>query len=192
MNPLNRVLRRLPGRHRRFVADLLDRRAGTPPSPTGATPEYRIMFVCYGNSCRSPLAHGIVRDRLARAGLLGRVTVESAGTHAADTGAPPDPRARRVARRHGISIGDLRARRFDREDFDRFDRIVVFDGRNLEAVLALARDGDDRAKVVTLLANGDVFDPVYGPYSAFERTFEQVAAAAEDLVGELHARLEHR
>jgi protein-tyrosine phosphatase len=178
------------GRLRRLSADVLDSFASQPPTANGA-PEYRVLFVCYGNSCRSPLAVGIFREKLARDGLLGRVEVDSAGTHAGDVGAPPDPRARRVARRHGITIGDLRARRFSAEDFDRFDRIVVVDRRNRDAVVGLARGDGDLARVRMLRdADGEVADPVAGTMRDYEQAYEQIDEACNRLLDEVRAVVE--
>src|SRR6266511_388749 len=81
---------------RRFFAvrvAILQLGAQPPPQPDRADAEYRILLVCRGNICRSPLAHGLLRARLSRAGLFGRVAVDSAGTEV-DVGKPPDPRAR--------------------------------------------------------------------------------------------------
>jgi protein-tyrosine phosphatase len=149
-----------------------------------------VLFVCYGNSCRSPLAEGITRTKLAAAGLLGRVEVDSAGTDAADVGAAPDWRARRVARSHGVMIGDLRSRRFEREDFDKFDRILVLDRRNRDAVLALAYGDVNRAKV-RLLSNigAEVADPAYGDHEDFERAYREIDAACEALLADIRATL---
>ena len=94
-----------------------------------------VLFVCLGNICRSPLAEAAFRREAARAGLT--VRVDSAGTGDWHIGAPPDPRARAEALRHGIDISAYRGRQVEAEDFLRFDRIVAMDGNNL----ASARDG---------------------------------------------------
>lgn len=171
-------------------SDVLDGLRGGPPASSSDAPELRVLFVCYGNSCRSPLAEGIFRAKLANAGLYGRVAVGSAGTNAGDPGAPPHPRARRVARRHGLNIGDLRARTFEPADFDRFDCIVVLDHHNRDAVLAQARDDRDRERVRLLRdADGEVADPVYGGDEEYERAFEQIDEACDQLLGEVRQRL---
>jgi protein-tyrosine phosphatase len=167
---------------------VLDGLGSRPPKPTTDEPDVRVLFVCYGNTCRSPLAEGIFRAKLADAGLYGRIGVDSAGTNAGDPGAPPHWRARHVARRHGVNIGDLRGRRFGAADFERFDRIVVLDLHNRGHVLGLARDEGDRAKV-RLLADADVPDPVYGGAEDYERAYSLIDEACDRLLDELRAEL---
>ena len=72
--------------------------------------EYRVLFFCMGNICRSPTAHGVLRERLLARGLHQRVAVDSAGTHAYHVGEPPDPRSQYHAQRRGYDLSDLRAR----------------------------------------------------------------------------------
>lgn len=177
-------------RYRRLLGGLLDVLGPRPPRPAAGPVEHRLLFVCYGNSCRSPLAHGVFRAKLAAEGLLGRVAVDSAGTSAGDPGAPPDYRARRIARRHGVAIGDLRARQLEADDFDRFDRIVVFDQRNFEDATRIARNEGERAKVTLLIEGGEIADPVRGPVEAFERAFAQIDEASERLLEDVRARLD--
>jgi protein-tyrosine-phosphatase len=143
-----------------------------------------ILFVCLGNICRSPIAEGIFRARLAEEGLYGRVVVKSAGTRVPRPGRPPDPRARDCARRHGIGIGDLRTRPFERADYHVFDEIVVLDRQNLLEVLALSETEDERGRVSLLLADPeeDVIDPVLGSRADFERSFDQIARGCDVLL----------
>ena len=178
------------GRLRRLRNDVLERLGAPPPTPSPGDPELRVLFVCYGNSCRSPLAEGIFRAKLASAGLYGRVAVDSAGTNAGDPGAPPHWRARSVARRHGLNIGDLRARTFEPADFDRFDRIVVLDHRNRDAVLAQARSDADRARVRLLRDDGgEVADPISGGDDEYERAYEAISEGCERLLEEIRSTL---
>jgi protein-tyrosine phosphatase len=146
--------------------------------------ERSVLFVCHGNICRSPLAEGLLRRKLAEAGLTGRIAVDSAGTNASTDGLQADARARLVAAWHGFRIDDLRARRFRVEDFDAFDRIVVFDGENRDAVLVLARTDDDRRRV-SLLADEEIVDPILGRLSDFERSYRAIDAASDRLLAEL-------
>ena len=134
----------------------------------------KILMVCTGNICRSPMAEGIARA-LLKAARRDDVSVDSAATHAYHTGDAPDPRARRVMRAHGMPIDDLRARVFNLDDFDRFDRILVADRRNYQDVTALASDDAQRGKVgfmlETLPDSPALPDPYFGQAEDFERTF---------------------
>lgn len=153
--------------------------------------DVRVLFVCYGNTCRSPLAEGIFRDKVAHAGLAGRVEVDSAGTDAPGAGGPPHPLSRAVAARHGLDIGAQRARRFEPADFDRFDRIVALDEANMVDLLARASDDGERAKVRLLRGeDGDVADPIYGGEEDYERAFAEIDEACERLLADVRAQLE--
>lgn len=166
-----------------MLARALEARAQPLAAPP-REPAYRILFVCLGNICRSPLAEGVARRRLAERGLVDRVGVDSAGTSGWNEGAPPDTRARIVAARHGFRIDDLRARQFVVGDFDRFEWIVVFDRVNRDAVLALARSAEDRRRVVLLDEDVEIADPILGALRDFERTYRSIAAATERLVAQ--------
>jgi protein-tyrosine phosphatase len=134
------------------------------------------------------MAEDVLRRGLARSGLLGRVVVDSAGMDCAAPGRRPDLRARACARRHGGSIGDLRARRFTVEDFDRFDLILVMDRRNERSTLSLARDPHEREKVRLLgrYSDGkDIADPVHLGAAAFDRAFAQIEVACEGILSRL-------
>ena len=134
----------------------------------------KILMVCTGNICRSPMAEGIARA-LLKAAKRDDISVDSAATHAYHTGDAPDPRARRVMRAHGMPIDDLRARVFNLDDFNRFDRILVADRRNYQDVTALASDDAQRSKVgfmlETLPDSPALPDPYLGQAEDFERTF---------------------
>ena len=134
----------------------------------------KILMVCTGNICRSPMAEGIARFLLQAAGR-DDISVDSAATLPYHTGDAPDPRARRVMRAHGMPIDDLRARVFNLDDFNRFDRILVADRRNYQDVTALASDDAQRSKVgfmlETLPDSPALPDPYLGQAEDFERTF---------------------
>ena len=125
----------------------------------------RVLMVCLGNICRSPLAHGILADAVARRGL--DWAVDSAGTGNYHAGDAPDPRSIAEARRHGIDISRQTARQFVAEDFDRFDLILVMDASNYQNVRRLARTDADRDKVELIMnfadpgRNGQVPDPYW-------------------------------
>ena len=134
----------------------------------------KILMVCTGNICRSPMAEGIARA-LLKSAKRDDISVDSAATHAYHTGDAPDPRARRTMRAHNMPIDDLRARVFNLDDFNRFDRILVADRRNYQDVTALASDDVQRSKVgfmLETLPNSPALpDPYLGQAEDFERTF---------------------
>lgn len=149
----------------------------------------KVVMVCLGNICRSPLADGLLRKKVAEAGL--DVEVDSAGTAAFHVGNAPDVRMRATAKSMGCPIDDLRARQFVVEDFDRFDRIFVMDQSNQANVLDLARTSDDEAKVEMILnlshPNQDleVPDPYYGGDEGFLEVFHLLDEATDVLMAEL-------
>jgi protein-tyrosine phosphatase len=147
-----------------------------------------ILFLCTGNICRSPLAEGIVRALSQRKGLSLRL--DSAGTHDYHVGEPPDPRARALARRRGTPIDDLRARRLCRDDFHRFDLILVADRGHL-AALKRQRPADATAELALLAewcgepAGCEVPDPYYGDTEGFEQVYALLERCAEGLLRRL-------
>jgi protein-tyrosine phosphatase len=150
----------------------------------------RILFVCMGNICRSPTAEAVFRSLAQRSWPDLPVEADSAGTHGYHVGHPPDARAQRVAREHGIDMSAQRARVLVEQDFDRFDRILVMDRRNQTAALALAPRGQ-RHRVRLLLdyapqqALREVPDPYYGDLADFERVFDLSEQAARGLLQSL-------
>lgn len=149
-----------------------------------------LLFVCLGNICRSPLAEGAFRAEARRAGL--EAIADSAGTGDWHVGSPPDARAQATARRHGVEIGALRGRQVTAEDFTRFTHIFALDADNLRALRRLAPAGHG-ARLGLLLdmvpgrAGQAVADPYYGDEQGFERTWDDVSAAARALVERLRA-----
>lgn len=125
----------------------------------------KILMVCLGNICRSPLAEGILRHMASKEQV--DCIVDSAGTGHWHVGDPPHKGSIQIAKQHGIDISNLRGRQFKVNDFDEFDYIYVMDKSNLANVLALARNDNDRKKV-DLIRNADqpnedleVADPYY-------------------------------
>lgn len=145
-----------------------------------------VLMVCLGNICRSPLAEGILKHKFNQHGIP--LHVESAGTAAYHVGERPDHRSQEIARKNGIEIGDQRARRFTAVDFDRFDRIYAMDRSNLRDILSQARNADDRKKVGMILnhiypgENRQVPDPYYGGKDGFQKVFEMLDAACDEIV----------
>lgn len=149
----------------------------------------RILMVCLGNICRSPLADGLLRSKIVERQLPW--LVDSAGTAAYHIGNPPDHRMIQTAKAKGIDISDLSARQFTSQDFDAFDRIYVMDQSNYKNVLRLARTDADQQKVYLLLDHlypnkqQEVPDPYYGNQSDFNEVFNLVNEATEALITDL-------
>ena len=148
----------------------------------------RVLLVCLGNICRSPLAEAAFRSEVLRLGL--DVEVDSAGIGDWHVGQAPDPRARAAARRNGVDIETLRARQLEQEDFDRFDHIVALDLANLRDLLRL-EPPKARAMLSLLLDHvegrkgEEVTDPYYGDDADFDLTWMDVAAGAKGLAERL-------
>jgi protein-tyrosine phosphatase len=143
-----------------------------------------ILFVCLGNICRSPLAQGAFRAEAERLGL--EVETDSAGTGGWHAGEPPDARAIAAARRNGVDISDLRARKVTRADFERYDHIVALDDENYADLAAIRPEGS-RARLSLLLDHvagregQAVADPYYGGDRHFDITWRDVEEAAAGL-----------
>ena len=159
------------------------------PSNTAPHSKIRIMFVCLGNICRSPLAHGIFRDLVAEAGLEDRFEIASSGTGAWHIGESPDTRMRQTAHRHGVSFDDLRAQQFTADDLGHYDHIFVMDKGNLHDVLYLDRE-DRYGHKVRLFRELDpdpgdyqVPDPYY--QGRFDYVFTLVERTARALLDRL-------
>jgi protein-tyrosine phosphatase len=153
----------------------------------------RLCFVCLGNICRSPTAHGVMRHLVAEAGLSDRIAVDSAGTGDWHLGEPPDPRTASTAKRRGIAL-DHRARHFTAKDFARYDLILAMDRSNRRDLERMAPTDADRAKIRLLRsfdphapADAEVPDPYYGGPQGFEEVFDVCDAACRALLAHLRA-----
>jgi protein-tyrosine phosphatase len=150
-----------------------------------------VLFVCLGNICRSPLAEAAFRAQAEERGL--DVEADSAGTGDWHVGEPPDPRARSVAARNGLSIDHLRARQVAARDFNRFDHIIAMDRQNL-ADLELLRSGSKRAELSLLLDHVPgregqaVADPYYGGEDHFDVTWADVTQGVRAFAEKLASR----
>ncbi len=146
----------------------------------------KILMVCLGNICRSPLAEGILKDKLGST-----YTVDSAGTIAMHQGKHPDQRSINVANKHGIDISKQRSRPFQFSDFENFDRIYCMDKNNLKDVLSLTKNTEHRAKVHLVLdvlkdsQNSEVPDPYWGNAQDFEDVFQLIDKACSLIANEL-------
>ncbi|MDX1528259.1 MAG: low molecular weight protein-tyrosine-phosphatase [Gammaproteobacteria bacterium] len=152
----------------------------------------RVLMVCLGNICRSPLAQGVMEQRLRRTGLFHGVAVDSAGTHGYHVGEAPDPRAVEAAARRGYDISGQRARRIRDGDFQSFDYILCMDQENLQHLMARCPGPEvDRLKLLLDFAPGsdgqEVPDPYYGGEEGFERALDLIEAAVDGLILEIKA-----
>ncbi|WP_429123729.1 low molecular weight protein-tyrosine-phosphatase [Ensifer sp. 4252] len=152
----------------------------------------RILFVCLGNICRSPLAEGVLRALAAQKGLASQISVDSAGTGGWHIGDPPDRRSVAVARRHGIDISGLRGRKVSKVDFEAFDLILGMDRENVRTLGQIAPAGLE-GKIDLFLGyacgrDQDVPDPYYDGPEAFERLYQMLEAGCSSLLDRLEER----
>ncbi|RVT77634.1 low molecular weight phosphotyrosine protein phosphatase [Flavobacterium sufflavum] len=149
----------------------------------------KILMVCLGNICRSPLAEGILASKLPKDKFI----VDSAGTGAWHSGNQPDARSIAVAKKHQLDISTQRARLFKVEDFETFDYIYVMDKSNFRDVIRLAKNDEQKEKVEIILnelypdENVDVPDPYYGIDNGFEMVFQMLDEACEIIASKLKA-----
>ncbi|MFQ3180973.1 MAG: protein-tyrosine phosphatase [Polaribacter sp.] len=136
----------------------------------------KILMVCLGNICRSPLAEGILKSKVNNTLIF----VDSAGTAAYHVGNLPDERSIDVANKYGIDITNQKARKFTVKDFDIFDVIYAMDASNFQNILLIARNNQDVQKVKMILnerqpnKNISVPDPYYGGNAGFENTYKML------------------
>ena len=154
----------------------------------------RILMVCMGNICRSPLAQGVLEHRLREEGLGGRVEVDSAGTGAWHAGEPPDARGRRTATARGLDISGQRAREIEASDFDRFDLVLCMDQRNRAELLRRcppALHGRIRLllEYAPELRVREVPDPYYEQLAGFDKVVDMIELAVEGLIDDVKTRL---
>ena len=157
----------------------------------------RLLVVCLGNICRSPMAEGVLRARIEASPLAGQVILDSVGTGNWHVGQPPDPRAIATAARHGVDISGLRARQLSRDDFILHDWLLCADRDNLRDVRA--RDPSDAHSRCALFlhwagmaADADVPDPYTGGDAEFEAVWAMLDRAAHGAVARLATELRVR
>ncbi len=151
----------------------------------------KILFVCLGNICRSPAAHGVMEDVVLANRMEDRVEIDSAGTYGGHAGDLPDPRMRAAASRRGYNLTH-RARKFREEDFLRFDKIVVMDDMNYENVSRLAPERAYLNKVFRFVEFCRhhpewtyVPDPYYEGHEGFELVLDLLEDGCEGLMSQI-------
>lgn len=149
-----------------------------------------VVFVCLGNICRSPTAHGVFRQMVIDSGLENQIVIDSAGTAAYHIGKQADARSRNVAMQRGINMEDLRARQVNLGDIIEFDYILAMDDANYRDLLDLSLP-EYRHKIRLFLdfapqfKQREVPDPYYGGEEGFNFVFELVTAASKGLLADI-------
>ena len=147
----------------------------------------KILMVCLGNICRSPLAEGILKSKIDS----NNVYVDSAGTGHWHIGKKPDLRSIEVAKKHQLDITDQRGRQFSKQDFDDFDYIFVMDNSNKKDVLSIARNDSDKEKIHLMLneifpnENMDVPDPYYGGSEGFQNVYRMLDLSCNSIANRI-------
>lgn len=172
------------------IKDAIGRWVGSDAPET----QFRVLFVCMGNICRSPTAEGAFVKVLKEKAPDLSLHIDSAGTHAYHVGEPPDPRARRAAERRGIDLSRQRARRVSVEDFASFDLILAMDKLNHAVLLDMSPpEYHERIRLLLQFAprleQDDVPDPYYGGSNGFERVLDLVEEAALGLLEHVRTRV---
>lgn len=154
----------------------------------------KVMFVCLGNICRSPTAHGIFAAMVQEAQLQERISIDSCGTSGWHIGNPPDPRSIAMAAARGVDLSNLKASQIQPEDFRNFDYILAMDHQNLVDLQSIA-PANSTARVELLLALDEdsvvreVPDPYYGGEEGFALAVELIEAASAKLLSHIRSTL---
>ena len=144
---------------------------------------YSVLFVCMGNICRSPTAHGVFRHKVKAQGWEHQVQVDSAGTHNYHPGSPPDQRSQKHAALRGYDLSDLRARQIQDSDFEVYDLILAMDWDNLALVQAECPDEHQgKVRLLTEFCQTQSSQVVPDPYYGGTNGFEEVLDLVEDAV----------
>lgn len=154
----------------------------------------KVLFVCMGNICRSPTAHGVFEQMVNNAKLSHLIEIDSAGTHAYHVGESPDKRAQETARSRGIDLAYIQARKVDENDFEYYDYILAMDSDNY-AILEQSCPQQYKDKLNLFLdfapehPLNEVPDPYYGGIKGFENVFDMVDAASKGLLENIKSHL---
>ena len=147
----------------------------------------KIVMVCLGNICRSPLAEGILASKLPK----DKFTVDSAGTGSWHIGQSPDERSVAVAKKNGLDISNQKGRQFSSADFDTFDYIFVMDNSNFDNVIALAETKEQKEKVKLIMnelhptQNKEVPDPYFGMHNGFDIVYNMLDEVCDSIAQKL-------
>ncbi len=157
-------------------------------------PTVSVLFVCMGNICRSPTAHGVFRKLVEDEGLADIIVIDSAGTHAYHVGNPPDQRAQQTALYRNLDLSDLRARQTAGDDFERFDYLLAMDEDNYAILESSCPAGMEHKLRLFMsfapeLGIREVPDPYYGGDRGFEQVFDMIEAASEGLLEDIRRNL---
>lgn len=155
-----------------------------------------VLFVCTANICRSPTAEAMFRGKATRAGIAGRLVIDSAGTHDFHVGAPPDPRAQLAAGKRGYKLSALRARKVGRSDLELFHYILAMDMNNLTVLHRLGEpDLWQKPKLMLshsrLYKDKEVPDPYGGGAEGFEAVLDMLESATDGLLAVVQQDLQH-
>jgi protein-tyrosine phosphatase len=154
----------------------------------------KVLFVCLGNICRSPTAHGVLERKLAMAGLSDVVEVDSAGTAAWHIGKQPDARSQQAAKKRDYDLSHIRARQAIADDFLEFDYVLAMDNQNLENLIAIIPAGNVKTQPVLFLASclqspSEVPDPYYGGEGGFEAVLAMIENACDQLILDIRSKI---
>ena len=154
----------------------------------------KVLFVCLGNICRSPTAHGVFVEKVNQAGLGEQILVDSAGTGDWHLGHAPDKRASAAAKSRDYDLSSLRARLVTSEDFGRFDYVLAMDNSNFSDLQVMRPDNYSGQLALFLnythsYVETEVPDPYYGEGDGFNLVLDMVEAASDGLLTEIKARL---
>jgi len=150
----------------------------------------KVLFVCLGNICRSPAAHGVFQSLITSKGLSESLSVDSAGTSNLHVGHKPDKRMKAAAAKRGFSL-ESKGRQFTRSDFEEFDFIVVMDQSNYDDCKAIALKREHLEKIVLMsdftpsFTQKDVPDPYFGEEDGFELVLDMVVEGCENILKKL-------